>query len=118
MNSHWIHIHQTHKLVIAYLETEYLSEELSLELVKTLTDRMRYQNGHYFILDLSKVQVIVSACLAAFVKFLQDLELVRGRVALVNCQPNVALVLKMTRLDRILIVCDSTDEAKMKLHAA
>ena len=52
-----------------------------------------------------------SACIGALVTFLQDLEHVRGRIALANCQPNVAFLFKVTRLDQVIGIYDDPQTA-------
>ena len=48
-------------------------------------------------------------------KLLQELEHVRGRIALANCQPDVVLLFKMTRLDKLIPLYPSIAQASAKI---
>ena len=81
------------------------------ELIVELTERMRYDNAQYFVLDMSHVKFISSGCVGVLVEFLQDLAPARGRIALANCQDNVEFLFKVTRLDRVFEMFDDLGEA-------
>ena len=104
-------IEQTNNLVLVTYMTEQLTRQESENLVEELTQRMRYDGAVFFVLDLEHVKFIDSACIGALVTFLQDLEHVRGRIALANCQPNVAFLFKITRLDEAIRLYEDLQEA-------
>jgi anti-anti-sigma factor len=60
---------------------------------------------------MTGVEFLDSAGIGALVTLLQDLEHVRGRIALTHCQPNVAFLFKVTRLDAAIPLFDETAEA-------
>ena len=99
-------------LAIAAVADRELSGSQMQEIVCELTQHMRYENVIYFVLDLQNVEFMASDCLGALVTFLSDVEQIRGRIALANCQPNVAFLFKVTRLDAAFPLYDDIDEAR------
>jgi anti-anti-sigma factor len=81
------------------------------ELTTELRERIRYDNAQHFVLDMKNVMFIDSACLGSLVEFMQELEHVRGRIALASCGDNVAFLFKVTRLDSVFPLCDDVEEA-------
>lgn len=81
------------------------------EIVAECLERMRYNNAQHFVFDLSTVEFLASACLGALVGFMQEVEHVRGKIALVNCHDNVAFLFKVTRLDHVFEMYDDVQEA-------
>ncbi len=79
--------------------------------VAECVERMRYNNAQHFVLDLAVVEFLASACLGALVGFMQDVEHVRGKIALVNCQDNVAFLFRVTRLDQVFELFDDVKDA-------
>ena len=118
MDFDWLHIEQTHNVVVVTIASESLNEQRGLELVQEIANRVRYHGGHYFVLDMTLVQLISSACLGALVNLLQDLEHVRGRIVLAKCNHDVAMLFKLTRLDALVGLYDSVAEARAKVKHA
>lgn len=81
------------------------------ETLSECAERMRYNNAQNFIFDLGPVEFLASACLGALVGFMQDVEHVRGRIALAACQDNVAFLFKVTRLDQVFHLYDDPTDA-------
>ena len=99
------------KLVVATVAAGDLSSHGAQELVDELTQRMRLDGAIHFVIDLQAVPFLDSAAVGSLVGFLQDLEHVRGRVALAGCQPNVAFLFKVTRLDSAIPLFEDVEEA-------
>lgn len=76
---------------------------------------MRNDGASQFIFDLSAVEHLASACIGVLVQFLQDIEAVRGRIALVGCQDNVKFLFRVTRLDHVFELFDDVDDARRAL---
>ncbi len=108
-------IEQEGALVIATTTDIKLGAIEAETLVEELSSRMRNDGGRYFILHLPTVEHIDSSCIGVLVTFLQDLEHVRGRMALAACQPNVAFLFKVTRLDTVFALYDDLDEARLEI---
>lgn len=108
-------IEQNSTLVTVTLHEREVTPLVMQELVNDLTLRMRNDNAQHFILDMSAVMFISSACLGSLVSFLQDLEHVRGRIALANCRQDVLFLFKVTRLDAVFNICDDVDSAKLEV---
>lgn len=106
------------KLIVATITEPQISHVQIQELFDELSERMRYDNASLFVLDLSAVEFLASACLGSMVTFLQDLEHVRGRIALANCQPSVAFLFTVTRLDVVFEMHEDIDAACKSLRGA
>ena len=104
-------IEQTNDVVVATATTPDLTETEATELVDELIACIRYDAAHFFVLDLSQVQRITSSAIQALLILYQELEHVRGRVVLTNCQPNVESVFETTRLDALFELHEDIDEA-------
>ncbi len=104
-------IEQENSLVVATIADREMNGTQMQEVVNELLQHMRYDNAVNFVLDMGKVEFITSDCLGCLVTFLLDLEHIRGRVALANCQSNVAFLFKVTRLDAALQLYDDVEEA-------
>ncbi|MEX0777571.1 MAG: STAS domain-containing protein [Phycisphaeraceae bacterium] len=106
-------IEESNHLVVVHIATSKLEASAMQEVVDDLMERMRYTGAIHFILDVKPVEFISSACLGVMVQFLQDLEHVRGRMALARCQENVAFLFKVTRLDKVFHLYDDVEDAKL-----
>jgi anti-sigma B factor antagonist len=108
-------LEQCGPLVVATIEASKLSGLQAEDLVAELSNRIRYDGASHFILDMAAVQYIDSTCLGALVTFLRELEHVRGRMGLVNCQQNVAFLFKVTRLDTVFSIYEEMGKAKAEI---
>ncbi len=111
----YLDIEQANSLVTADISVANMTSEIAQSIVDELTERMRYAGGVNFILNMSAVEFLDSSCVGALVGFLQDLEHVRGRVALAQCQPNVAFLFKVTKLDTAIPLFDEIEDAVEEL---
>lgn len=105
-------LEQTHNIVVVEVGAAQFDMNLMYEILEDLMQRMRCDNAVYFVFDVSQVEFIGSACVGLLVQFLQDVEHVRGRIALAGCRPNVALLFKITKLDLVFTLYDDVDGAK------
>ena len=110
------HIEQIASVVVARPEEGQLTHVAMQELATELMERVRYNGAHHVVLDLSQVEFMASACLGVLVGFMQDIEPNKGRIALAACQPNVAFVFKVTKLDTVFAMFDEVDEAVADLQ--
>ena len=92
-----------------------LSHEQMQELINECLERVRMHNTTYILFDMYGVEFLASACLGPLVELVQDLEHIRGRVALVNCHDNVSFLMKVTRLDRVFGLYETEDAAMASL---
>ena len=105
-------IEQTGTTAVIRFTVAQLDANLMQETVVELMQRLRCDNAGYFIFDLTGVNFLCSACLGALVQFLQEVEHVRGRIALANCQPSVAHSFQITRLDSVFHIYDDLPQAR------
>ncbi|MEM9418208.1 MAG: STAS domain-containing protein [Planctomycetota bacterium] len=87
------------RVTVEITEREVDTDELrSLvhDLKQTLEDDARV-----FVFRLETVEFLPSACLALLLMFYQEVKKHDGRIVLLNCQENVAFLLRLARLDKI-----------------
>lgn len=108
-------IEQSAALVVVRLHPAHMGTVEAQSLADELTNRMRNDGAHYFVLDMAEVRYIDSGCLGTLVQLLQDLEHIRGRIALANCGKNVAFLFKVTRLDSVFGLYDDVEEARREV---
>ena len=92
-------LEQSRGVVTARISVPQVSHVQMQELVDECLHRLRMHGGSHVVLDLGPVEFLSSACLGPIVSLLQDLEHLRGRLAVCNCQDNVAFLFRVTRLD-------------------
>ncbi len=109
---------QIDRVVVASFREREVTGPMIAELVEALSDKMRFDGVGLFVLDMTGVEFIASACVGPLVRFLQELEHIRGKVALANCAPNVQFLFKVTKLDTILPLYDDREEACRELVGA
>ncbi|MEM1209953.1 MAG: STAS domain-containing protein [Planctomycetota bacterium] len=101
--------------VVCTLSNPEVSHLEMQEAVEECANLMRNDGARVFILDLSAVEFLASACIGVLVQFMQDLEHIRGRLALVGCQDPVKFLFQVTRLDQVFHLYDDVDEAQAAL---
>ncbi len=85
------------RVIVRVHVTEVLTDGLR-EL--TLDMRLRLDDGaRTFVFCFDKVEFLPSACLALLLMFYQDAKKHDARIVLLNCQENVALLLRLARLN-------------------
>jgi anti-sigma B factor antagonist len=65
----------------------------------------------FLVIDMTLVDFIASLGVATLVRSAKAAKLRKGKLVLLNPQPNVAKVLAATRVDQVLPVCANLDEA-------
>jgi anti-anti-sigma factor len=72
---------------------------------------------NFIIVDLSRVSFIATLGIATLVRNAKAARLRSGSLVLLQPQPNVAQVLATTRIDQIVPVCATLDEARALVRA-
>jgi len=103
---------QAGSTVVCTLPNAEISHIELQEVVDECCNLMRTNGARAFILDLSHVEFLASACIGVLVEFMQELEHIRGRLALVGCQDSVKFLFQVTRLDQVFNLYDEMDEAQ------
>jgi anti-sigma B factor antagonist len=104
-------IDQNGSVITCHVHLSEMAREEMQDLIDECMNRMRCDNAQNFVFDLSQVEFLASSCMGVLVGFLQDIEHVKGRVALANCQENVRFLFKVTRLDSIFAMYDDVQDA-------
>ncbi len=85
-------------------------------LVVELCRRIDQADADSVVVELSNVQHMDSCCLGRLMVLHQHTRSAGGSVALARCQPNVEFLFKMTRLDKVLGLYGSTENAITELR--
>ncbi len=115
MSDHY-EIDQDGQIVTISVLSSDASHEKIQDAVDDCLDKTRYDNARHFVFDLEEVEYLASACIGVMVEFLREVEHVRGRICLANCQENVAFLFKVTQLDHIFEMFDDVEDAINELE--
>jgi len=85
-------------------------------LVVELNRRIEQGDADSVVVDMSNVQHMDSCCLGRLMVLHHRARVAGGSVALARCQPNVEFLFKMTRLDKVLGLYDTTGDAIAELR--
>lgn len=102
-------------LVARPTRTECTGSDIA-ELVVELCQRIDTGEADSVVIELSSVQHMDSCCLSRLLTLRQHTCAAGGSVALARCQPNVAFLFKMTRLDKVLGLFETTEQAVAELR--
>lgn len=72
---------------------------------------------NHIVIDLGRVKFVNSCCLGSLVSALTTLRRANGDLRIVGVNETVMKILSLTRLDKILAIYPSLDEALKTLHA-
>ncbi|MCC5827993.1 MAG: STAS domain-containing protein [Phycisphaeraceae bacterium] len=110
-----IEIEQDRSFVVARMHDEHVTHCMAEELIEMLRSAMRFDNATQFLIDLTAVKFLSSACLGALVEFLQDVESVKGRLAICGASNDVTFLFKVTRLDTLFPLFEDESDARENL---
>jgi len=96
--------------VATFTETE-LCQDTGAERLAELLVELAETGALHFVLDVQNVQFMDSACIGCLVEALNRLSVRGGRIALVNPNHSVHYVFKLTRLDRVFVICHDVPHA-------
>ena len=97
-------------VTVAFTYSDLPAEAVQIGVDECL-ERMRYNNARRFIIDLTGVEFLASECLNVLIHLSQEIEQVRGRVAVAGASRNVAHVFHVTHLDRVFGLYEDAREA-------
>lgn len=112
-----VQLEQDGAVVTVLFEGKEVSHETMQETVLACAESVRYEGARHVVMDLSNVGYMASACIGAMVGFLQEVEHVRGRIALAGCSDDVQFLFKVTQLDRVFPMFDDAADAAEALDA-
>ncbi len=99
--------HDGPRVTVALHDREVDTDELR-NLFADLRDLLQTTDARTFVFCFEKVEFLPSACLALLLMFYQDVKRSDGRVVLLNCQENVAFLLRLARLDALFELARGT----------
>ena len=88
-----------------------LAKEEGAELLADLLYEMSETGARHFVLDLTSVQFMDTACLGCLVQALNNLAARGGRIAIAKANHSVHYVFRLTRLDRVFQICSDVMSA-------
>lgn len=95
--------------LVQFNEDEQLREPDSLQ--TDLYNLINSENKNQILLDLENVSYISSSVLGLLITISRDVKKSGGAIKIVNAQPSVSNVFRMTRLDRVFEMFGDKDEA-------
>ena len=111
-------IETTEGLILGTIECSQMDDEHA-KTVRTEVARAAEQApGLPVVLDMSKVQMLLSISIGLLVALLQQFKAEGRRFILAGLQPKVRETLAICRLDKLFDICDSVDEARSRLGPA
>ena len=117
MNQHAYQIEQDVRVLVARpIHTACTGTDIA-SLVIELRQRIDQGSADSVVVELNNVEHMDSCCLARLISLHQHARAAGGSVALSQCQPNVEFLFKMTRLDKMLGLFSSTEDAIAELRA-
>ena len=99
--------HDQARVIIRMTVAEIATEDLR-HLVLELQELLRNEGARNFVFCFASVEFLPSACLALLLMFHQDVQKHKGRIVLLNCQENVALLIRLARLDALFELAEGT----------
>lgn len=95
-------------LVISFMEDDQLRDPDPL---KDFIQKHVKEGNTKILLDLENVTYISSSMLGLFISISRDLSSNTGKIKILNPQPGISNVFRMTRLDRIFEMFNDRDTA-------
>lgn len=102
---------------LAVIEARSLDDEKTDDLIAEILTIAGSTGGRPIILDFSKVDFAPSVTLGALVKVTKSFKLDGRRLILAAVQSRVRNTIAVTRLDKMLEICNSVSEAESRINA-
>ncbi len=112
MAFHGFNIEQNGDLAVLSIEQPMITSLEADHLLNTLHQYHQQTGCVRFVLEMSGVEFIDSACIGSLVTFLIELDKKQGRLMMAGCQPNVADLIKITGLTTHIPLLASVDQAQ------
>jgi anti-anti-sigma factor len=111
MDTGEVRIESRGDLAVLAVESPMLTNLEADRLLETLRAYHKQTGCHRFVIDMSGVDFIDSACIGSLVTFLIEIDKLGGKLMLAGCQPNVEELLKITGLTTHISLLASVEEA-------
>ena len=108
MDSPIAEVQQEQARVIVKMNAAEIATEDLRELIADLRKMLQDDGAREFIFCFASVEFLPSACLALLLMFHQDVKKADGRIVLLNCQENVAFLMKLAHLDSLFELAEGT----------
>jgi anti-anti-sigma factor len=117
MTTDFYHIDHRGDVVIATIDAGDLTHREAGELLDELAQYKQQTGARFFVLDMAKVSFIDSACIGLLVTFLIDVDKSDGRIALADCHPMVAELIRVTGLTVHIHLSEDVEQAVTDIAA-
>ncbi len=97
--------------VVSFLTSQVLDEMNVQQLGKELDELVEKQYMIKMVIDFSKIKFLSSAVLGKLISLNKKITAQKGRLAFCNINPEIMQVFKITRLDKLIPICDDEEAA-------
>lgn len=104
------------EIVHGVIQVDRLEEETSAAMQEALIQAAAENRSRPIVLDISQLEFVPSLALGAIVRAYSDCKKHGQRFIVVGPQPSVRSALAVTRLDKLLAIHASVDEALTKIR--
>ena len=105
-------------LVLGTIECAQMDDEHAKNMRTEVARAAEKAPGLPVVLDMSKVEMLLSISIGLLVALLQQFKAEDRRFILAGLQPKVRETLAICRLDKLFDICDSVEAARARLGAA
>lgn len=111
MDTDQVRIEQRGDLAVLTIESPMLTSLEADRLLQTMREYNQQTGCLRFVLEMSQVDFIDSACIGSLVTFLIEIDKQDGKLMLAGCQSTVEELMKITGLTTHIKLLASVDEA-------
>lgn len=97
--------------VVSFLTSQVLDEMNVQQLGKELDELVEKQYMIKMVIDFSKIKFLSSAVLGKLISLNKKITAQKGRLAFCNINPEIMQVFKITRLDKLIPICEDEEAA-------
>lgn len=101
--------------VVTFLTSQVLDEMNVQQLGAELTDLVEKQYMINMVIDFSKIKFLSSAVLGKLIALNKKIAAQKGRLAFCNINNDIMEVFKITRLDKLIPICEDEEQAIKKV---
>ncbi len=106
----------TEEMVLGMFECTQVDDEHARTMQTEVAKAADGAPGMPVVLDMSKVEMLLSISIGVLVALLQKFKGEGRRFMLAGLQPKVRETLTICRLDKLFEICDTVEEARLRLR--
>ena len=101
--------------VVSFLTSQVLDEMNVQQLGKEMNDLLENEYANKMVINFSKIKFLSSAVLGKLISLNKKIASMKGRLAFCSINADIMQVFKITRLDKLIPICDDEDTAIKKV---